>query len=100
MKPFIIHPWEILWDELQARGRTQVFFAHLIGKSKQEVNHLLTWRRSINAERASIISIALGTDPQYRLNLQNVYDLQVTNTSDNLVKFSNIQHRMEELQLA
>jgi len=100
MKPFIIHPGEILWDELEARWRTQSFFAKLIWKSRQEVNHLITWRRDINAEWALTISVALWTEPQFWLNLQNTYDLQNANTQKNSLKFSYIRNRMHELQIA
>lgn len=100
MKPFIIHPWEFLADELEARGRTQSLFAKIIWKTRQEVNHLISWRRPINAEWALEISAALWTDPQFWLNLQNVYDIQTLQAQNNSVQISQIKERAKEFAFA
>lgn len=100
MRPFIIHPGEFLFDELEARNRSQAFFADLIGKTRQEVNHLITGRRNINAERALRISAALGTDPEFWLNLQNTYDLKNLETSQDASQFLKIQERAKEFVFA
>lgn len=97
MRPFIIHPGEFLLDELEARNRSQAFFADLIGKTRQEVNHLITGRRNINAERALRISAALGTDPEFWLNLQNTYDLKNLETTQDAPQFLKIQERARAL---
>jgi hypothetical protein len=100
MKPFIIHPGEFLFDELEARNRSQSFFADLIGKTRQEVNHLITGRRNINAERALRISAALGTEPQFWLNLQNSYDIRTLETTKEAPQFEKIREKARELVLA
>lgn len=100
MKPFIFHPGEFLLDELEARNRSQTFFADLIWKTKQEVNHLITGRRSINAERALRISAALGTEPQFWLNLQNSYDIKTLEATKEAPQFEKIREKARELVLA
>jgi len=42
MKGFIFHPGQHIAEELTERGRSQKFFAQLIQKTPQEVNHLIT----------------------------------------------------------
>lgn len=100
MEPFIFHPGEFLLDELEARNRSQSFFADLIGKTRQEVNHLITGRRNINAERALRISAALGTEPQFWLNLQNSYDIKTLETTKEAPQFEKIREKVRELVLA
>lgn len=100
MKPFIIHPWEFLGDELEARWWTQSLFADIIWKTRQEVNHLITWRRPVNAERALKISAALNTDPQFWLNLQNVYDIQCLKAQNKFPQLAEIKQKVRELELA
>lgn len=87
-------------DELEARNRSQSFFAELIGKTRQEVNHLITGRRSVNAERALRISAALGTEPQFWLNLQNSYDIKTLETTKEAPQFEKIREKARELVLA
>ena len=99
MKPFIIHPGEFLLDELEARNRSQSFFADLIGKTRQEVNHLITGRRNINAERALRISAALGTEPQFWLNLQNSYDIKTLEATKEAPQFVKIREKANALVL-
>lgn len=100
MKPFIIHPGEFLLDELEARNRSQAFFADLIGKTRQEVNHLITGRRNVNAERALRISAALGTEPQFWLNLQNTFDIKTLEQTKEAPQFAKIREKAEALVLA
>ena len=100
MKPFIIHPWELLLDELEARGQSQTLFAKIIWRTRQEVNHLITWRRPINAEWALEISAALWTDPQYWLNLQNIYDIQTLESQNETPNLFQIKERAREFAYA
>ncbi len=74
---FLIHPGEHLADELEAMGRTQKQFADMIGKTPQEVSHLITGKRNLNADRAMRLSALFGTTAQYWINLQNQYDIQL-----------------------
>lgn len=76
-KGFIFHPWQHIAEELAERGRSQKFFASLIQKTPQEVNHIVTWKRNINADWAFRLSAVFWTSAQVWMNLQAKYDLAV-----------------------
>jgi addiction module HigA family antidote len=70
------HPGEILKEEfLDPLEITQVAFAQHIGVSLQRVNEIVRGKRGITPETAWLFSQALGTTPQFWMNLQNSYDL-------------------------
>ncbi len=70
------HPGEILKEEfLDPAGITQVAFARHIGVPLQRVNEIIRGKRGITPETAWFFSEALGTTPQFWMNLQNAYDL-------------------------
>ena len=74
-KGFINHPWKHIAEELEERWRSQKFFATVIHKTPQEVNHIITWKRNINAEWAFRLSAAFWTSAEVWMNLQSKYDL-------------------------
>lgn len=70
------HPGEILKEEfLEPLEITQVAFAKHLEIPVQRVNEIVRGKRGITPETAWLFSQALGTSPQFWLNLQNVYDL-------------------------
>lgn len=70
------HPGEILKEDfLDPLGITQVVFAHHIGVPLQRVNEIVRGKRGITPETAWLFSQALGTTPQFWMNLQNAHDL-------------------------
>jgi addiction module HigA family antidote len=70
------HPGEILKDDFLAPlGITQVAFAQHVGIPLQRVNEIIRGRRGISPETAWLFSQALGTTPQFWMNLQDAYDL-------------------------
>ena len=70
------HPGEILLEEfLNPPGVTQVAFAKHIGVSVQRVNEIIRGKRGITSGTAWLFSQALGTTPEFWLNLQVTYDL-------------------------
>ena len=70
------HPGEILLEEfLKPMGVTQVAFARYIGVSVQRINELVRGKRGITPETAWLLSQALGTTPQFWVNLQTNHDL-------------------------
>ena len=71
-----IHPGEILLEEfLKPLGVTQVAFAKHIGVPVQRVNELIRGKRGVSPETAWLLSQALGTTPQFWINLQTSHDL-------------------------
>lgn len=70
------HPGEILKAEfLVPLGITQVALAKHIGIPLQRVNEIIRGKRGITPETAWLLSQALGTTPQFWMNLQDAYDL-------------------------
>lgn len=70
------HPGEILREEfLQPLEITQVRFAAHLGIPLQRVNEIVRGKRGITAETAWLFAGALGTTPQFWMNLQSQYDL-------------------------
>ena len=73
------HPGEILLEEfLSPLGITQVALAEHIGVPVQRVNEIVRGKRGITPETAWLLGEALGTTPQFWLNLQSNYELAVT----------------------
>lgn len=66
---------EHLFDELEARGWTQVEFAEILGRPTQFVSEIIQGKKEITRESAAQIGAALGTSAEYWLNLQDSYFL-------------------------
>ena len=69
------HPGEILLDEMQAHGYSQVDFANLISMQKTQLNENIKAKRDINADTALLLEKALGIDAEYWMELQKNYAL-------------------------
>jgi addiction module HigA family antidote len=76
------HPGEVLKEEfLEPLGVTQVAFAKHLEIPVQRINEIVRGKRGITPQTAWLFSQALGTTPQFWLNLQNAYDLTSNRTS-------------------
>ncbi|MCH7797830.1 MAG: HigA family addiction module antidote protein [Planctomycetes bacterium] len=72
------HPGEILIEEfLSPLGITQVQLAAHIGVPVQRVNEIVRGKRGITPETAWLLGQALGTTPQFWVNLQSNYELAI-----------------------
>src|SRR6266540_675879 len=70
------HPGEVLQEEfLTPLGVTQVALAEHIGVSVQRINEIVRGKRGITPETAWLFAQALGTTPEFWVNLQVNYDL-------------------------
>jgi len=70
------HPGEVLLEEfLVPMNVSQVAFAAHIGVPVQRVNEIVRGKRGITPETAWLFAEALGTSPEFWLNLQSNYDL-------------------------
>jgi addiction module HigA family antidote len=65
----------LLEEFLKPLGLTQSAFAEHIGVSFKRINEIVNGRRAITPETAWLLSQALGTTPQFWMNLQTTYDL-------------------------
>lgn len=69
-------PGEMLLEEfLKPLGMSQLAFAKHIGVSFKRINEIVNGRRAITPETAWLFAKALGTSPQFWMNLQTTYDL-------------------------
>ncbi len=70
------HPGELLLEEfLQPKKLTQLAFAQKVGWSPRRLNEVIRGKRSITANSAIDLAEALGTTPEFWLNLQMTYEL-------------------------
>jgi addiction module HigA family antidote len=70
------HPGEILLEEfLEPMGITQVDFAAHIGVPIQRVNEIVRGKRGVSSQTAWLFAGALGTTPEFWVNLQTAHDL-------------------------
>jgi addiction module HigA family antidote len=73
------HPGEILLEEfLTPLGVTQVTFAAHIDVPLQRVNEIVRGKRGVSPETAWLFAGALGTTPEFWINLQTAHDLAVS----------------------
>lgn len=73
----LLHPGELLADELIAREIKQRDFAIQINLQPPHLNDLLKGKRHVSARIALKIENELGIDASYWLRLQIAYDLAV-----------------------
>ena len=72
-----IHPGEHLAEIMRELGITQYRLAKAIGVPQIRIHDIVHCRRSVTADTALRIGQALGMTPEFWLNLQRMYDLDV-----------------------
>ncbi len=74
-----IHPGEILMEEfLEPMGLSQYRLAKDISVSPRRINEIVHGKRAMTADTALRLGRFFGMSPQFWLNLQTRYDLEVT----------------------
>jgi len=74
-----IHPGEILIEEfLKPMGLSQYRLAKDISVPPRRINEIVHGKRSISADTALRLGRYFGISPQFWLNLQTRFDLEVT----------------------
>ena len=76
MSSMLIHPGEMIKDEIMARGLTQKDLAQQMGVSYTVFNEILNGKRPVTTEYALLLEAALGTDANIWLGLQADYNMQ------------------------
>ena len=75
----LIHPGEILIEEfLKPMGISQYRLAKDISVPPRRINEIVHGKRSISADTALRLGRFFGISPQFWLNLQSRFDLEVT----------------------
>lgn len=73
-----IHPGHILMDEfLVPMGITQYRISKDISVPSRRINEIVHGKRAITADTALRLGKFFGMTPQFWLNLQNRYDLEI-----------------------
>jgi antitoxin HigA-1 len=72
-----IHPGEILADELQELGITPTGLARQLAVPPNRITQIIQGKRSITGDTALRLAHWFGTDPQFWLNLQSSYEIDV-----------------------
>ena len=73
-----IHPGEILLEEfLEPMGISQYRLSKEISVSPRRINEIVHGKRAVSANTALRLAKFFGTTPQFWLNLQSLYDLEV-----------------------
>lgn len=76
-----IHPGEHLAEILDELSISQYRLAKAIDVPPRRINEIVHGRRSITADTALRIGQALGMTPEFWLNLQKLYDLDLARSS-------------------
>lgn len=72
-----IHPGEILKDELNELNLSANQLAKVLSVPTNRITQILNKRRAITADTARRLGQFFGTTPQYWLNLQTIYELDL-----------------------
>lgn len=73
-----IHPGEVLMEDfIEEFGITQNKLAVSIGVPPRRINEIVHGKRAITADTALRLGRYFGVDPQFWLNLQTRYELEV-----------------------
>jgi len=87
-----IHPGEHLAEIMEELGITQYRLAKTVGVPQVRIHDVVHCRRSVTADTALRIGRALGMTPEFWLNLQRMYDLDVARAKTDV---SNIEPLVE-----
>ena len=71
----IFPPGEFLKEELEARAWSQIELADIMGRPVKLVNEIILGKRAITPETAMQLGDALGTGPEFWMNLESQYQL-------------------------
>ena len=78
-----VHPGEILREEFMVpMGISINALARELHVSLNRISEIVNAKRGITASTALRLAVFFGTTPQFWLNLQNLYDLEVVRSTD------------------
>jgi addiction module HigA family antidote len=72
-----IHPGEILADELREIGLSAAQLARTIEVPTNRISQIIAGKRAITADTALRLGQYFGTSPDFWMNLQKAYDLDI-----------------------
>ena len=71
----VFSPGELIKDEMEARGWSQIELAEVLGRPGRLVSELIAGKRAITPETAKALGQAFGTGAQFWLNMESSYQL-------------------------
>ena len=74
----VFPPGDFIREEIEARGWTQADLAKILGRPLQTVNAIINGKKAVTPATAVEIAAALGTSPEFWLNLEATYALSQT----------------------
>ncbi len=77
----VVHPGEILKDELEEMGVSPLVFACQIDVPPNRISQIIAGKRSVTSDTALRFGHWFGTGPQFWLNLQEQVDLAAADRS-------------------
>ena len=77
----VVHPGEILKDELEEMGVSPLAFACQIDVPLNRISRIIAGKRSVTGDTALRFGHWFGTGPQFWLNLQEQVDLAAADRS-------------------
>ena len=77
----VVHPGEILKDELEEMGVSPMAFACQIDMPLNRISRIIAGKRSVSGDTALRFGHWFGTGPQFWLNLQEQVDLAAADRS-------------------
>ena len=85
-----IHPGEHLAEILDELGISQHRLARAVDVSPRRIYDIVRGRRSVTADTALRIGMALDMTPEFWLNLQRMYDLDRVRTSADVSRIESL----------
>ncbi|MCH5243235.1 MAG: HigA family addiction module antidote protein [Muribaculaceae bacterium] len=82
----LIHPGEMIKDEIEERGITQKKLAEETGISVTVLNEVLNGKRAVTVEYALLLEAALGIDAEIWIRQQARYNKQKALTDQSFIK--------------
>jgi HTH-type transcriptional regulator/antitoxin HigA len=82
----VFPPGEVIREELEARGWSQVELADIMGRPPRVVSEIISGKRAITPETAKGLGAAFGTGPTFWINLEGSYQLSRTAHDDDAVQ--------------
>ena len=71
----VVHPGEVLKDELDEFGVTPTSFARQIEVPPNRISQIISGKRAVTGDTALRFGHWFGVEPQFWLNLQTQFDL-------------------------
>lgn len=81
-----IHPGEMIRDEIEYRGISQMALASEIGIPASILNEVLNGKRAVNTEYALLLEAALGIEADLWLRLQADYNKQMAKSDPSFME--------------